>query len=106
MVVPATVVPPKACVQLRHGLRALPVQEQRHVGNGSERRDWIGDVYIWGAPSRGMASDRAAQNESSEEGLQESRVPSLVHNTFKLDAAAVRSRCATCGECMPVCLDV
>jgi len=66
-----------------------PSQEQRHVGNGSERRDWIGDVYIWGAPSRGMASDRAAQNESSEEGLQESRVPSLVHNTFKLDAAAV-----------------
>jgi len=64
-------------------------EAQRSIGHGGQKKDLIGDVYIWGASSGTITSGRAAQSGSAAEGLQESWVPSLVHDTFRLDAAAV-----------------
>lgn len=65
------------------------VQVRRSTAGSAQKKDLIGDVYIWGAPSGSVASGRSAHNSSSTEGLQESWVPTLVHDTFRLDVAAV-----------------
>eukprot|EP00193_Tetraselmis_chui_P011077 CAMPEP_0177791378 /NCGR_PEP_ID=MMETSP0491_2-20121128/23891_1 /TAXON_ID=63592 /ORGANISM="Tetraselmis chuii, Strain PLY429" /LENGTH=898 /DNA_ID=CAMNT_0019313585 /DNA_START=155 /DNA_END=2853 /DNA_ORIENTATION=+ len=64
-------------------------QSRASATNVGQAKDLIGDVYIWGAPSGAIGTGRNAHNNSSAEGLQESWVPALVHDTFRLDVAAV-----------------
>jgi hypothetical protein len=65
-------------------------QSRASATNVGQAKDLIGDVYIWGAPSGAIGTGRNVHNNSSAEGLQESWVPALVHDTFRLDVAAVR----------------